>query len=526
MMKKLMLIALFAAVISLVLCSCGASDRHSAVSGTSEEVAGSVVSDEIADSEEEIPEENDSIELLNVEALYSGDDENVLEFAEDVVAGDYSLAIACYNSSIIGNSYKEIDAKNFLNSYLETAWTAWLDGTITDAELDGILTTLVRVDNSLMIITTELCERQNDYNVISTSREEYARGDELQQNGSYLDAIDCYFHVSFKDSENYYPAIDALNICTSLYCANLSESVDTYEENGEYTSAIDLINSGLDSLYSVWTNNEYSDMQCFTPDQLDFTPAEGLESRCDTLTVLRIESEIISAIDSGDYATAIRSYEDNCSSGYTFTAELTTKIATAKTEYRKQIIADSIDCYNSGDIYCAYSCVNNALDVLPEDEELLKYVELYDSAIPKTLSEVKQLSGRNINESSAEDYFGNEYETTWRFSKIGLDSTQSYSFYTNNSFTTVGGTLFVDPQHSGNIQVKFIAEDKVLYSTGKLTREDGAQSFSVDLTGVDELEIEVTWKDYFGAGAEPYLYMTDVLFEKDISGSSLLKTTE
>ena len=71
------------------------------------------------------------------------------QFEAFIKNGDYAKALDLYVSEIQGNSALEIDADDFLSSYLDEQWNGYLDGS---------------VDNSSMEITFDIY--QNLYNTI------------------------------------------------------------------------------------------------------------------------------------------------------------------------------------------------------------------------------------------------------------------------------------------------------------------------------------------------------------------------
>lgn len=77
-------------------------------------------------------------------------------FSDHIETGEYLAAIEDYQTHIYGKIDKEMEAQNFVTTYLSDSMKKYLAGEISESEMEQILACVQKVDDELSIVTEEL----------------------------------------------------------------------------------------------------------------------------------------------------------------------------------------------------------------------------------------------------------------------------------------------------------------------------------------------------------------------------------
>lgn len=261
------------------------------------------------------------------------------QFEAYVQNGDYSKAIEAYTTEIQGNAAMEIDADEFLRTYLDDQWNQYLAEELDSSEFDVTMATYQRLVEAIPIADFESI--QQEYATVEQARDAYAEGMEALENEDYVGAISTLTEIPETPDNTYAEAQGQLEQAKSAYCDEILDIANDSVETGDYDAAISVVQE-----------------------------AENLVGSIDTFTTFlketyteKYESEIAQAAEASDFAKVLNLYEEATENDYvTISSAMTSTYTSSIDQYRQSIITQSIAIYKESGFVEAKKIVDEGLE--------------------------------------------------------------------------------------------------------------------------------------------------------------------
>lgn len=391
------------------------------------------------------------------------------QFEAYVQNGDYSKAIESYTTEIQGNAAMELDADEFLSTYLDDQWKKYLAEELGSNEFDVTVATYQRLAEAIPIADFESI--QQEYATVEQARATYAEGVNALENEDYVGAISTFTEIPETADSTYADAQEQLEQAKSAYCDEILDIANASVETCDYDAAISVVRE-----------------------------AENLVGSIDTFTTFlketyteKYESEIAQAEEASDFAKVLSLYEEATGNSYvTVSSTMTSTYATSIDQYRQSIITQSIDTYKESGFAEANTVVSRGLELLPGDENLTELSALFRSCAPATLRDVEKMSGADVysSEKKATDKLGNSINASF-VTRDNWGGTKSSAFFLNGKYSLLDISFLTEDFHV-TYAITMYGDDIELLNTGEISWEEGCKTYSVDVSRVNQLEINIT----------------------------------
>lgn len=402
------------------------------------------------------------------------------QFEAYVQNGDYSKAIEAYTTEIQGNAAMEIDADEFLSTYLDDQWNQYLAGELDSSEFDVTMATYQRLLEAIPIADFESI--QQEYATVEQARAAYAEGMDALEKEDYVSAISTLTEIPETPDNTYAEAQEQLEQAKSAYCDEILDIANDSVDSGDYDAAISVVQE-----------------------------AENLVGSIDTFTTFlketyteKYESEIAQAEEASDFAKVLSLYEEATGNSYvTVSSTMTSTYATSIDQYRQSIINQSIDTYKESGFAEANAIINEGLTLISGDEILSELSQLYSSCAPVSLTNIETLD-TSMWWNDEEAVVSNIYDDSIEASYHVLHGGRQYStFFLGKNYTNLD-ISYLTTTNSGDYQVIIEGDGLELYNSGLIDWEKGKQSLSIDVSGINQLTISTIQERTIG-----YIYIGD-----------------
>ena len=207
------------------------------------------------------------------------------------------------------------------------------------------------------------------------------------------------------------------------------------------------------------------------------------------------KTEILKAVEtyeaSKEYDTAIELISDRIAD-YETDSEVVLAYNRCKDAFRDATVQAAKNAYANEGFQAALSIVNNALMTLEDDSELQTLAEYYRNLAPVKLSDLESYrtdGGEFQYEEVETDCFGTEF-----FDNLTTEGSETYRI--SGKYTTLKGVLFSSASKSQEMRVGLKCwGDGVLLCEYNTTNFNGPIKFSVDVSGIKDLKIELDAED-------------------------------
>lgn len=338
---------------------------------------------------------------------------------------------------------------------------------------------------------TEVEKWQQEADILNTSRIAFETAEKYFDNAEYEKAYGYYVQVIESDA-NYEIAQNKIVETTEKYRDEVLKLVNVYKEDGKYGEAVNLLQHALGVLQS----------------DSDLSQALILcESTYENMLLEKIVKEADAKAEAGDYAGALLIIQEMAKEN-----QENSKLVATRKKYEKAFISSiqsevnmlvQEDNYNQ-----AISICEEALRILPENEEVCTLLESVNASKPVDLCELKiSESGNGYSlvggKEVVEDTVGNVYSP----GNVFCINTENYSdgyakYYLGKKYKTIKMKVAVldedDKRHKNGTMVSFYDEDanEILYTTDYMRRTTAPFEIEVDVSGVDWLYVTATG-DYY-----------------------------
>lgn len=207
------------------------------------------------------------------------------------------------------------------------------------------------------------------------------------------------------------------------------------------------------------------------------------------------KTEILKAVEtyeaSKKYDTAIELISDRIGD-YENDSEVVLAYNRCKDAFRDTTVQAAKNAYTNEGFQAALSIVNNALMTMEDDAELQTLAEYYRNLAPVKLSDLESYrtdGGEFQYEEVETDCFGTEF-----FDNLTTEGSETYRI--SGKYTTLKGVLFSSASKSQEMRVGLKCwGDGVLLCEYNTTNFNGPIKFSVDVSGIKDLKIELDAED-------------------------------
>lgn len=136
--------------------------------------------------------------------------------------------------------------------------------------------------------------------------------------------------------------------------------------------------------------------------------------------------------------------------------------------------------------------VSRGLELLPGDETLTELSTLLRSCAPATLRDVEKMSGADVysSEKKATDKLGNSINASF-VTRDNWGGTKSSAFFLSGQYSLLDISFLTEDFHV-TYAITMYGDGIELLNTGEISWEEGCKTYSVDVSGVNQLEINIT----------------------------------
>ena len=222
------------------------------------------------------------------------------------------------------------------------------------------------------------------------------------------------------------------------------------------------------------------------------------------------KTEILKAVEtyeaSKEYDTAIQFIRDRIGD-YETDSEVVLAYNRCKDAFRNSIIQEAEAAYENSGYESALSIVNNALTVLPGDQQLMSEKDIYTACAPVDLTTLTPYFEGYISVLTGEvtDTLGNTYHSGLQGYRYKSDAAKldCYNIWDiggeYNTLTATGIVLEDDKGTGGTALFRIYGDGVLLYEKADIDSKTKPYKVEVDITGVTDLKIEM-----YGNGISNY----------------------
>ena len=385
---------------------------------------------------------------------------------------DYSDIEQLYKKKVKGHFVQE----KLLNQLAEKDCATILDDfkteKITYEEASEKLNAYLTLGSKTL--ETAFGEQEKTLESLNSSMEAYKKAEELYEDGNYEEAMEAYAQVS-EDDSNYEEAQSKLSQCVENYKTEILNQTENPEDEQGYETAIQTIAVAADilpddeDLAKRLTELKDSYAAMLKSDALDHGTQYMNEGNYEELFTLLKKAQEVNEGDS----------------------ELENLKKSAEDAYVKAV-QDTVDSYLANDNYDdAITYLKSATRVLESNSTLTALLQQVQENVPVKLCDLK-ISESDSFESGEElkvmeDSVGNIYSPGNLYKFTPYSGRKGYaSYYANGEYTRMTGTIAVadDSSKDTGIVTVYDENEKILYTTGEITRTTAPIKVDVDLSGV------------------------------------------
>lgn len=455
------------------------------------------------------------------------------QFEAFIKNGDYAKALDLYVSEIQGNSALEIDADDFLSSYLDEQWNGYLDGSVENSSMEITFDIYQNLNNTIPVEGLE--QLVQDFQTTEQARSTYEEGIASLEQKDFVGAIQTFEQIPETPDSTYEEAQNELEKAKTSYSDEILSMAEESVADSDFDGAISLVEEAekvvgeLDELESFLNATYTEKYETSISDALSASEYVNLFKLYEQATSnARVT---VSATMTANYTSATEAYVNDILSKAATAKEaegIPSALALIETglknlpeqlllvqqydsyaeEYRNNVITKADSALQSKGYEAAYNYIQQALDILPEDEALIEKGNYYLSLKPVRLSSMESYMSDGtlyIGESKS-DIFGNQHQDII-YTLEGFSSSTSRAWATyriDQKYSRIEGTVFLTEGGKSNRytgSIKIFGDDELLYS---VDIQEGFEptSFSVNVSSITDLRVQITDPDFYGASGE------------------------
>lgn len=270
------------------------------------------------------------------------------QFVAYIKNGDYTKAAELYASDIRGNSAKEADADDFLDSYLQECWNNYLNNELDSSDLEIVLNTYQNIQ--LIVPVEDLEQILAAFSTTEQARQTYSTGISCMDEQDYVGAIESFEQIAETPDNTYAEAQAQLEQAKSSYSQEILEMANEKLEQDDFDLAISLVEEAEKIV------GETEEMESF----LDSTYTE------------KYETSIEKALASSKYEEVFRLYEQATSnSRVTVSSTMTANYTSGTEEYADEVLQKASSVKETEGLLSAIKIIQEGLSVLNNQSSLV-----------------------------------------------------------------------------------------------------------------------------------------------------------
>lgn len=419
---------------------------------------------------------------IAIYVLVSRANDPVNQYESAIQSGDFEAAAQLYRDELrFGDGDKLSEAESFTITYAESIRDAYIHGEI---EYDDALAQLQETGKLGIISSDELAPLIAEINEMRTSRAAYEAAQKDAEAGDYKSAIGEYRKVITADS-NYSDAQTQLATAIGNYKEQVMEEVSYLESDKLYEEAISMIRAAL----------------IVVPDDADFlTKISDFEQEIANEIELIVDGIVRSArgkiSSSADYEGALSELRSGISS-YPNNETLKTTLSEIESAYIDIVLNDAAALAANSEYESAVAALNAALRLVPNNASLKSAVAEYEAKYPKLLQQLTYFTGSELSNG------GQDQDNLQGTQTNIITGTFNNTYKLNGEYTKITGIIY-QPFSSRSSDYartfEIYGDGKLLYS---IEMKGGIEpiNFSIDLTGVKDLQVKLTNNSSWNSGA-------------------------
>lgn len=326
-------------------------------------------------------------------------------------------------------------------------------------------------------------------NVLNLEADQYNLGVMYYEKQEYERAISEFQNVP-EESIYYVDAQTYLLDAIYHYQTNMLDTADTYAQQQDYTTAINILN---EALLKIPGNTEVSNAI------RNYTNTIRNKAITDAAT-LAAAGDFISAFQT------IQSTVDELGSD----SELNVLLVNYQESYAHNVLQQVSTIYDESGYDAVVDLLKEATSILPNNTNLKEEFELWNSRHSVPLTDIEHFSKAGAIQ---EDYWidgTDNYGTVYPHSITPFDSGTTYiEYYLGGQYAKLSGVLYVI-SHAKSINplyytwniatISIYGDDNLLYTNTGFTTKDPPINISVDISEVEFLKISFENAHYFDEG--------------------------
>lgn len=394
-------------------------------------------------------------------------------FQEAVLENDFVKAAQLYQEKLkSGNSEKLAEAATFITDQADEVKGKYIQREI---EYEDALNQLQELEKIGIVSKSEIEPVIEEINEIRTSRAAYENANNEMEAGDYKAAIND-FHKVIQNDPDYENAQKKLAEAIKKYKDELFAMLSDFESDKRYKDAISALKEGL----------------LVVPDDADFlaeiTDYEKMIEDDLTLAIDEIIRDAKSVVsESDDYTTALTDLRA-AEKQYPNREEIKAAISEIEESYVARELTEAEKLANDSKYEEAVERLGEALILSPDNESIEKAIEEYKAKYPALLQQMVYFVGENLGNGGQELDNVQNMQINVVTSKYGhFDNT----YKLNGEYKKITGNLYQPFEYRSERYrrvLEIYGDGRLLYSA-KMGAGIEPVSFSVDLSGVEELEI-------------------------------------
>mgnify|MGYP000220428570 CR=1 FL=1 len=427
---------------------------------------------------------------------------------DSIDKGNYITAGELYSKNVLGNYNLESEVHDGAYTRMDAAIDGYNQGEKTYEAEKAVLET-IECD------TSDVREKYNALDELSSSKNSYNFGNEYIANGDYENAIIQYGQVSSKDTNYDAAQLAKADVAGKFKEAVLAEAAANVAAS-DYESALRTLQNASRILGS-------------DPDLTSYI--EKYKIAYEDFEVEQLLQEA-SALGSQEKYGEAYQLLNNKQNEFSDRAEIESAVSEYKAKYKESMIKQAeAALIGERDYHKAFSIMAQALIVLSDDSDFIEKQEYYSSFEPIWLGDVEPFleQDENVGFFGAEGHFyfrddgvtdnvGNMYENYFYALRSLNGGTNSIVYRLDGNYDTLTGTIVVPDYQKNRDNIgwyKIYCDNKLVFDSGKLGKGVLPIDVNISLTDVVELKIEIHSIAYMSGGA--YCgYFADAYLKKSI----------
>ena len=161
------------------------------------------------------------------------------QFEAFIKNGDYAKALDLYVSEIQGNSALEIDADDFLSSYLDEQWNGYLDGSVENSSMEITFDIYQKLNNTIPVEGLE--QLVQDFQTTEQARSTYEEGIASLEQKDFVGAIQTFEQIPETPDSTYDEAQNELEKAKTSYSDEILSMAEESVAYSDFDGAISLV---------------------------------------------------------------------------------------------------------------------------------------------------------------------------------------------------------------------------------------------------------------------------------------------